>query len=246
MAATRTLPAPDDRPREKLTRVGPAGLGDNELLALVLGHGTSKTGALALADSVLERAGGARGLLRLSEGELRQVAGIGPARAAQVLAALELGRRTVMPEATARRQFTAPRELARWLVPQFGAHPVEQFGVVLLDAKFRWLATRIVSSGALDRSPAPPRDVFREAVAVRAAFAVVFHNHPSGDSTPSEDDIALTAHLADAAELLGIGLLDHLILTATGYFSFKEKADEDPRAALRLARGPAAGRLPRR
>ena len=245
---TASVPAPglDDRPREKLTRLGPAGLGDNELLALVLGQGTAGTGALALANAVLERAGGARGLLRLSEGELRQVGGIGPARAAQVLAALELGRRTVMPEPTARRQFTAPRELARWLVPQFGASPVEQLGVVLLDAKFRWLATRIVSSGALDRSPAPPRDVFREAVAVRAAFAVVFHNHPSGDSTPSEDDIALTLHLADAADLLGIGLLDHLILTATGYFSFKEKADEDPRTALRLGRGSGPHRPARR
>ena len=246
MTATRIALDADDRPREKLTRVGPAGLGDNELLALVLGHGTSKTGALALANAVLTRAGGIRSLLRLSEGELRQVPGIGPARAAQVLAALELGRRTVMPDPAARRQFTAPRELARWLVPQFGAHPVEQFGVVLLDAKYRWLATRIVSTGALDRATAPPRDVFREAVAVRAAFAVVFHNHPSGDPAPSEEDIALTAHLTDAADLLGIGLLDHLILTATGYFSFKEKSDDDPRGALPLARGPGRRRPPAR
>ena len=217
-------------------RLGPAGLGNNELLARVLGHGTPTTGALALANAVLTQAGGSRGLLRLTEGELRQVPGIGPARAAQVMAALELGRRTVVPEASARQQFTAPRDLALWLVPQFGAHPVEQFGVVLLDTKLHWLATRIVSVGALDRSTAAPRDVFREAVAVRAAFAVVFHNHPSGDPTPSQDDVVLTMHLADAADLLGIGLLDHLILTATGYYSFKEQGDADPRAALRLAR----------
>ena len=239
-------PRDDDRPREKLERVGPAGLGNNELLALVLGHGTASAGALSLANAVLARAGGPRGLLRLTAAELCQVPGIGPARAAQVLAALELGRRTVMPDTAARQQFTAPRDLAQWLVPQFGAHAVEQFGVVLLDAKFHWLATRIVSVGALDRSIASPRDVFREAVAVRAAFAVVFHNHPSGDPTPSQDDIVLTMHLADAADLLGIGLLDHLILTATGYYSFKEQAGSDPRAALRLAREASGARPGRR
>ncbi len=226
----------EDRPREKFNRLGAGGLGDNELLALVLGHGTPAMNALELATALLARAGGARGLLRLTEVELRQVDGVGPARAAQVLAALELGRRTVMPEPDERRQFTAPRDLALWLVPQFGAHPVEQFGIVLLDTKYRWLATRIISSGSLDRSPAPARDVFREAVAVRAAFVVVFHNHPSGEAAPSEEDTALTLHLTDAAELLGIGLLDHLILTATGYFSFKERSDGDHRSVLQLRR----------
>ncbi len=185
---------------------------------------------------------GARGLLRLTEVELCQVRGIGPARAAQVLAALELGRRTVMPDVDERRQFTTPRDLALWLVPKFGAHPVEQFGIVLLDTKYRCLATRIISSGALDRSPAPARDVFREAVAVRAAFVVVFHNHPSGDASPSEEDAALTIHLTDAAELLGIGLLDHLILTATGYFSFKERSDEEP--SVRAAPAATTPRQP--
>jgi DNA repair protein RadC len=241
LAASASSLGPDDRPREKFTRVGAGGLGDNELLALVLGHGTPATSALELANTLLARAGGARGLLRLTEVELCQVSGVGPARAAQILAALELGRRTVIPEMAERLQFKAPRDLALWLVPQFGAHPVEQFGIVLLDTKYRWLATRIISSGALDRSPAPPRDVFREAVAVRAAFVVVFHNHPSGEASPSEEDAALTLHLSEAAELLGIGLLDHLILTATGYFSFKERSEDDHRSVLRLRRDRDAG-----
>lgn len=236
LAARTVHPGADDRPREKLARVGAAGLGDNELLALVLGHGTPEMDALELANRLLARAGGARGLLRVTEVELCQMAGIGPARAAQVLAALELGRRTVMPDAAERRQFRTPRDLALWLVPQFGAHPVEQFGVVLLDTRYRWLATRIVSSGALDSAPAPPRDVLREAVAARAAFIVVFHNHPSGDPTPSDEDAALTRHLSEAADLLGIGLLDHLILTGTGYFSFKERSEDDHRSVLRLGR----------
>jgi len=245
LAASVTSLALEDRPREKFTRVGAGGLGDNELLALVLGQGTPAMSALDLSAVLLARAGGARGLLRLTEVELCQIRGIGPARAAQVLAALELGRRTVMPEVDERRQFTTPRDLALWLVPKFGAHPVEQFGIVLLDTKYRCLATRIISSGALDSSPAPARDVFREAVAVRAAFVVVFHNHPSGEPSPSEEDAALTAHLTDAADLLGIGLLDHLILTATGYFSFKERSDDDHRSVLRLRRRRPDNRLPR-
>jgi DNA repair protein RadC len=228
--------APDDRPREKLTRIGVSGLGDNELLALVLGHGTQTMTALDLANLLLARCGGARGLLKLTDIDLRQIPGIGGARAAQVLASVELGRRTVIPDGDARRQFTTPRDLASWLVPQFGAAPVEQFGVVLLDTKYRLLSTRIISVGALDRSIAPPRDVFREAVAARAAYVVVFHNHPSGEPTPSREDAALTALLADAADLLGIGLLDHLVLTATGYFSFKEQTQDDHRGLLRLRR----------
>lgn len=248
MAASAVSLGHDDRPREKFTRVGAGGLGDNELLALVLGHGTSAMSALDLANVLLAGAGGPRGLLRLTEVELRQIRGVGPARAAQVLAALELGRRTVMPEMTERRQFTTPRDLAMWLVPQYGAHPVEQFGIVLLDTKYHWLATRIISSGSLDHTPAPARDVFREAVAARAAFVVVFHNHPSGEASPSDEDAALTLHLTEAADLLGIGLLDHLILTATGYFSFKERSEDDHRSVLRLRQerpAPAGGR-PRR
>lgn len=218
--------APDDRPREKLDRLGATALGDNELLALVMGHGGSAAGALDLANAVLSSAGGARGLLRLTRAELCQVPGVGPARAAQILAAIELGRRTLHPDGAERRQFLSPRQLATWLVPQFGAHPVEQFGVVLLDTRLQFLATRIVSVGSLDASPAHPRDIFREAVATRAAHVVLFHNHPSGDPTPSAEDVQLTTQLTEAADILGIGVLDHLILCATGYFSFKEQQRE--------------------
>jgi DNA repair protein RadC len=243
LTAPLTRVAPDDRPREKLTRVGVGGLGDNELLALVLGHGTPAMSALDLANLLLARCGGARGLLRLTEVDLRQIPGVGAARAAQVLASVELGRRTVIPDGDARRQFTTPRDLADWLVPQFGAAPMEQFGIVLLDTRYRLLATRIISTGTLDRSMATPRDVFREAVAARAAYVVVFHNHPSGEPAPSREDAVLTTLLADAADLLGIGLLDHLILTASGYYSFKEQSRDDHREHLKLRRhDPETGR----
>ena len=222
MTAPVVRVAPDDRPREKLTRVGAGGLGDNELLALVLGHGTPSMSALDLANLLLARSGGARGLLKLTDVELRQVPGIGEARAAQVLASVELGRRTVMPDNDARRQFTTPRELANWLVPQFGGAPVEQFGIVLLDTKHRVIRIRIVSIGSLDATVVHPREVFREAAAASAAAIVLFHNHPSGDPTPSPDDLALTTRMVDAGGIMGIDVVDHLILADQRYFSLVE------------------------
>lgn len=211
-----------DRPREKLARVGAVGLGDNELLAVVLGQGTAGHSALALAAAVLDRAGGVAGLPRILLEDLRQVNGVGLARAAQVVAAVELGRRTVCPPPT-RRRFMRASDFAEWLLPQYGGRPVEQFGVVLLDARRGLLSTRIVSSGSVDASTADPREVFREAIVARAASVVLFHNHPTGDPTPSREDVAVTRRLVAAATVVGIEVVDHLILGAGTYFSFHEQ-----------------------
>jgi DNA repair protein RadC len=215
--------APGDRPREKLGRVGPAGLGDNELVAVVLGQGGKGRHVLELAAAVLDSAGGTAGLPRASLQDLRRVPGMGTARAAQVMAAVELGRRTVWASGQ-RRRFRDPREMAAWLLPQFGGRPVEQFGVVLLDARHGLVATHVVSVGSLDASTAHPREVFREAVAGRAAAVVLFHNHPSGDPAPSREDIAVTRRLVAAATVLGIEIIDHVILGTGTYFSFREAA----------------------
>ncbi len=214
-------PEADDRPREKLARVGAGGLGDSELLALVLGQGRRGQSALALAAALLARAGGVTGLPAAMLEDLRQEAGVGLARAAQVVAAIELGRRTLCP-APPRRRFLRPNECAEWLLPQFGGRPVEQFGVVLLDARRGVMAARIVSTGSVDASTADPREIFREAILARAAAVVVFHNHPSGDPTPSSEDVAVTRRLVAAAAVIGIDLIDHLILGAGRYFSFHE------------------------
>ena len=213
--------AAGDRPREKLGRLGAAGLGDNELVAVVLGQGGRGRSVLDLATAVLDRAGGTAGLSRVSVDDLRQVPGVGPARAAQVIAAVELGRRTLSASGPPRR-FREPHEIAAWLLPQFGGRAVEQFGIVLLDARYGVLCTRIVSIGSLDGSAAHPREVFREAIVGRAAAVVLFHNHPSGDPTPSRDDVAVTRRLVSAATVLGIEVLDHVILGASRYFSFRE------------------------
>jgi DNA repair protein RadC len=213
--------APSDRPREKLARAGAAALGDNELIAVILGQGRAGRTALDLGSAVLACAGGPTGLSRVSLVDLQRIDGVGVARAAQILAAVELGRRT-LSAALERRQFTKPRDVAAWLLPQYGGVPVEQFGTVLRDTKLRLMGVRIVSMGSLDASTAIPRDVFREAVAARAAAVILFHNHPSGDPAPSRDDVAVTRQLVAAGTLLGVQVVDHVILGTVSYFSFSE------------------------
>ena len=214
--------SPDDRPREKLVRHGVAALGDNELVALVLGSGYRKTGALAVANALLASHGGLHGLVRATCDDLARVAGIGRAKAAQILAAIELGRRTLAHAPSARIQLLRPRDAAAYLLPTFGSRPVEQFGVVLLDAKHRVLRTTVLSIGSLNVTAIQPREVYREATLGSAAAVVVFHNHPSGDPTPSSDDVELTKRLAAAGIVMGIDLVDHVVLGDVRYWSFKE------------------------
>jgi DNA repair protein RadC len=213
---------PADRPREKLLRNGAAALGDNELVAVVVGSGTRGVDALDVANELLRRRGGVHGLARAAVDDLAQVSGIGRARAAQLLAALELGRRTLTRGPGARVQLRSPRDAAAFLLPTFGARGVEQFGVVLLDSKHRVLRTTIVASGTLNSTIVQPRDVFREAMLGAAASIVAFHNHPSGDPTPSPEDVELTRRLCAAGLLMGIEVVDHVVLGDAKYCSLKE------------------------
>lgn len=215
--------APHDRPREKLHRLGAAALGDNELLAIVLGHGRSRASALDLANAVLAATDGAHGLVRTRYDDLCTIAGIGHARAAQILAAVELGRRTLTRPLRERVQIVNARSAAEFLLPQYGSHSVEQFGIVLLDTKHRVIRTQVLSVGTVDASIVHPREVFGAAAAAGAAALVLFHNHPSGDPRPSPDDVELTRRLAAAGVLMGIDVIDHVILADVRYYSFKEE-----------------------
>ena len=214
--------SPDDRPREKLLAHSAAALGDNELVALVLGSGCRDRNALAVANELLAAHGGLRGLVRSTADELGRAPGVGRAKAAQLLAAIELGRRTLTKAPRDRVQLLAPRETAAFLMPAYGGRAVERFGLVLLDTKYRVIRTTLVAVGTLNSSVVQPRDVFREAAVGSAAAIVVFHNHPSGDPTPSQDDVDLTRRLAAAGVLLGIDVVDHIILGDARYCSFKE------------------------
>jgi DNA repair protein RadC len=211
----------DDRPREKLLRHGAAALGDNELIALVIGTGSRCRDALAVANDLLAQ-GGLRSLTGSPPETLSRVAGVGRAKAAQLVAAIELGRRTLAGPRGERLRLANPLAAAQYLLPLFGSRPVEQFGVVLLDTRHRVIRTAIVASGTLNATIVQPREVFREAALGGAAAIAVFHNHPSGDPTPSPDDRELTRRLAAAGVLMGIDLVDHLILGEQRYYSFRE------------------------
>jgi DNA repair protein RadC len=214
--------APHDRPREKLERLGASALGDNELLALVLGSGSRQADALALANRLMAHVDGLHGLTRIDLGQLRAVSGVGPARAAQIVAAVELGRRTLVRGVAERPRLQSPREMAAYLLPQYGGSAVEQFGLVMLDTKHRIIRIKIVSTGSLDTTVVHPREVFREAASASAAAIILFHNHPSGDPTPSPDDLLLTTRMISAGAIMGIDVVDHLILADQQYFSLVE------------------------
>jgi DNA repair protein RadC len=211
-----------DRPREKLVRAGASALGDNELVALVLGSGTRQRGALSVAHDVLAASSGVDGLPRMAMDELRIVDGVGSARAARLVAAVELGRRALVREAGERPQFRTPADVANYLMPLHSGHRVERFGVVLMDVRQRLIRTTVLSIGTSDGTPAQPREVFREALLASAVNVVVFHNHPSGDPVPSAEDVTVTRRMVQVGEVMGIEVMDHIILGAGRFYSFKQ------------------------
>jgi DNA repair protein RadC len=217
-----TVLAPQDRPREKLARAGVTSLGDNELVALLLGTGVRGRSALTVAQDVIDTAGGVAGLLRITADELRRVSGVGAPRAARLLAAVELGRRAVASQGAERPRFKKPSDIGRYLLPLYGGYREERFGVVMLDAKLRLIRAETLSVGILDASIAHPREIFRTATLASASAIALFHNHPSGDPAPSADDVALTQRMAAAGELMGINVVDHVILGDGRWFSFRE------------------------
>lgn len=212
------------RPRERLLRVGPAGLADHELVAVLLGAGLRRCDALTMAVRVLSAAGGLAGLVRAAPVRLMREPGVGPTRAARLLAAVELGWRTLGAPAAQRPRLSTPAAVAAHLAPEHGAHREERFGVVLLDTKHRLVRTVVVSQGTLDASLVHPREVFRAAAEHSAAALVLFHNHPSGDPAPSVDDLQLTRRLVDAGEIMGMPVVDHVVLGAGCWHSLRESA----------------------
>ncbi len=210
----------EEWPRERMARLGPSSLSSRELLASVLGTGARGASALDLAEGLL--GGGLHGLAARSLAELERVRGLGRAKAARVLAALELGAR-LASEGVASAALQSPQEVARYLLPRYSARPVETFGLLALDARHRLRREAVISVGCLTASLVHPREVFQEAVVSRAAALVLFHNHPSGDPEPSAEDLALTRRLAAAGSLMGIEVLDHLVLGAGRYVSLKDR-----------------------
>lgn len=218
----KNLPA-EERPREKLLRHGAATLTDAELLAILLRTGTASKSALALGRELTADGRLYRQLARVgSFKELLGVKGLGQAKAATVLAALELGRRLACARPLDKFCFGSPQQGAAFLMPRLRYATREQFVVVLLNTKNKVIGTEIVSEGSLAESVVHPREVFQPAIVQHAAAIVVAHNHPSGEPIPSDEDRELTSRLIAAGKTLAIPVLDHLIIGDGTYYSFKE------------------------
>jgi DNA repair protein RadC len=218
----RELPA-SERPRERLEQRGASGLAAAELMALIWGSGTAGHNARELAEEALSRHEGVAGLAVAAPAELCQVPGIGPARAAQLAAAFELGRRAVADWPTARWTIRAPRDLADRLVPEMGRLEREELRVVLLSARNTVMAVERVYQGSVSTALVRVGELFRDAVRRHAAGIIVVHNHPSGDPTPSPEDLHLTAETVAAGRLLDVPVLDHLVIGHDAFISLRDR-----------------------
>jgi DNA repair protein RadC len=220
--SVRELPA-SERPRERLERRGAAGLSASELMALLWGSGTPGRSARDLAEDALARHDGLSGLAVAAPAELCQVPGIGPARAAQLAAAFELGRRAVADWPAARWTIRAPRDLADRLLPEMGRLEREELRVVLLSARNTVMAVERIYQGSVSTALVRVGELFRDAVRRHAAGIIVVHNHPSGDPTPSPEDLHLTAETVAAGRLLDVPVLDHLVIGHDAFVSLRDR-----------------------
>ena len=220
--AIRELPA-TERPRERLAARGPGGLTAAELIGLLWGSGTRGRSAVDLAADALAAHDDLAGLARASELELAGLPGIGPVRAAQLVAAFELGRRLLADWPSGRWSIRGPGDVAERLILQMGRLEREELRVVLLDTKNHVLRVQTVYQGNVSASLVRVGELFRDAVRVNAAGLILVHNHPSGDPTPSPDDLHLTAEALAAGRLLDIALLDHLVIGHDAYVSLRDR-----------------------
>ncbi len=215
---------PEERPRERLMRAGPQALSTAELLAIILRVGVGGENVLTLAQRLLASFEGLAGLARAEFSQLASVRGLGIAKSAQILAALELGRRLMAENPGERWQIRAPSDAAHLLMPKLGFQEQEHFTVLFLDTRNRVIDQETLYVGSLNTSLVRIAEVFRSAVRRNCAAVIVAHNHPSGDPSPSPEDVALTRRLVDAGKLLEIEVLDHLVIGNNRYVSLRERA----------------------
>jgi DNA repair protein RadC len=215
--------SPDERPREKLLARGAEALTDVELLAVLLRTGRRGAPVLEYARDWLDEEGGLAGLATLNVTQLLSHNGVGPAKGAILAAALELGRRLARERLERRPVLDRPELVADYLAQRYASSPVELFGVVALDARHRVIEVRELHRGGQTTSPVEPKNIFRQILAYNANALILWHTHPSGDPTPSQDDLDLTRRLVEGGRLLNVQVLDHIVIARSGWVSLRQR-----------------------
>ncbi|WP_103981939.1 RadC family protein [Helcococcus massiliensis] len=213
----------NDRPMEKLYNYGKEVLSDSELLAIILGSGHKNKNAIFLADEILKVYFKDKNLLFTSIDQLMEINGIGLSKASRIIAALELGKRLSKQESMNNMSLTSPDSVANYLFDHFRDSYREEFLILILDTKNKIKASKTVSIGSINQTLVHPREVFRFAITNNANSIILSHNHPSGDPSPSHEDILITKRLQEAGKLIGIKVLDHIIIGHDRYISLREK-----------------------
>ncbi|MDE2594005.1 MAG: DNA repair protein RadC [Burkholderiales bacterium] len=211
------------RPREKLLSLGPAALADAELLALLLRTGMKGLGVLQLAEKVLSDLGGLPGLLQADTSRLGKIKGLGPAKRSELLAVMELARRSLHTDLQSQPVFSNPQAVKDFLQMQLGNRQHEVFAVLFLDAQHRLIAFEELFRGTLSQTSVYPREVVKQALAHNAGAVILTHNHPSGVLEPSRADELLTQTLKSSLQLIDVRVLDHIVVSRSACLSFAER-----------------------
>ena len=221
-ATVRDLPS-DERPRERLQHYGSQALSNAELLAIILRTGTTRDNVLELAGKLLAKYGGLGGLIRAEFGEICAEYGLGSAKAAQLKAALEIGRRLGMLQPDEKYQITSPKDAANLVMMEMTYLDHEQMRIIILDTKNQVVENISRYQGTVNSSVLRAAEIFRPAIIRNCPGVIICHNHPSGDPTPSPEDVAVTEQLVSASRVLDIELVDHLVIGNHRFVSLKER-----------------------
>ena len=212
----------EERPRETLLKKGETYLSDSELLAILINNGTRDKSAITLAREIIETSDGIRNLSNITVEELSKIKGIGLAKACRIISALELGRRVSVASEMQKFKISSPQDIGNVYMEELRYKKKKIFRVVLLNTKNVIIGSKDISEGSLNASIVHPREVFLEAIKKSANKMILMHNHPSGDPTPSSEDINITKRLISAGQIVGIEILDHVIIGDGSFYSFKE------------------------
>lgn len=222
MLTLKELPL-NERPRERLLRYGPKTLSNSELIAIILRTGSKSENVISLSNRIIKERGGLNGLLNSEKEDFIKLKGIGNAKAAQLIAICELSKRFRSYKSGERYKISSPKDAAEYVIEEMRYLNQEILKVLMLDIKNKVICEKDVSMGSINSSIVHPREVFKDAILKNSASIIIFHNHPSGETTPSKEDINTTFRIKESGKILGIQLLDHIIIGNGKFISLKEQ-----------------------